>query len=407
MRVTTLFNRLLDLPSTTVRDVSFTDDGIEVLIRSRQRRLRCPCGYSTHAAYDQSRRRWRHLDIGTHRLWLAADIRRLHCPDCGVRTEDVAWARPRARHTRDFEDVVAWLAQRTDKTTVSTLLRCSWDAVSNIIARVVADHLDEQRMHGLYRIGVDEICYRHPTKYLTVVGDHHTRRVVWVGKGRNAATFEEFFDAAGETGRSTIEAISMDMSPAYHSAAAFMVPKARLCCDGFHIIQWANQALDAVYSAHTGGPGQMQMTVKDRRILRWTLRRGREHLPEERAALVNTLRRERYGLFRAWELKEQLRALYRGLVAPADAAAYLKKWCTAARRSKLPPFIQLASKIARASTEIVAAIELGLSNGLIEGINSKIRLINARGYGHHSSEALTSMIYLCLGGIDVKLPTQT
>ena len=160
MRVTTLFNQLLDLPSTSVRDVSFTDDGIEVLIRARRRRL--------------------------------------HCPACGVRTEDVAWARPRARHTRDFEDVVAWLAQRTDKTTISTLLRCSWEAVSNIITRVVADYLDEQRLQGLYRIGVDEICYRHPTKYLTVVGDHHARRVVWVGPGRSSATFEKFFDAAAK-----------------------------------------------------------------------------------------------------------------------------------------------------------------------------------------------------------------
>ena len=48
---------------------------------------------------------------------------------------------------------------------------------------------------------------------------------------------------------------------------------------------------------------------------------------------------------------------------------------------------------------IIAAVELGISNALIEGINAKIRLINARGYGHHSAQTLTSMIYLCLGGL--------
>ena len=50
---------------------------------------------------------------------------------------------------------------------------------------------------------------------------------------------------------------------------------------------------------------------------------------------------------------------------------------------------------------------LGISNALIEGINAKIRLINARGYGHHQAPTLSSMIYLCLGGLQVKLPTRT
>ncbi|MBW3613743.1 MAG: transposase family protein, partial [Actinobacteria bacterium] len=117
---------MLALPGAWVESVSFTDVGVVVGITARRRRLRCPCGYSTAARYDSSRRRWRHLDLGSCTLWLEADIRRLSCPACRrVRTEEVDWARPGARHTRDFEDVVAWLAQRMDKTGVATLLRCS------------------------------------------------------------------------------------------------------------------------------------------------------------------------------------------------------------------------------------------------------------------------------------------
>ena len=70
------------------------------------------------------------------------------------------WARPGARFTRDVEDVVAWLAQRTDKTTITRLLRCSWEAVAGIVTRVVTDHIDDARLDGLYRIGVDEVSYR-------------------------------------------------------------------------------------------------------------------------------------------------------------------------------------------------------------------------------------------------------
>ncbi|VBA35380.1 hypothetical protein LAUMK41_01146 [Mycobacterium attenuatum] len=105
--------------------VSITDIDVEVVLRRRSRRLHCPRGQFVTATYDRCSRRWRHLDLATHRLWLVYEIRRLRCPDCGVRTEQVPWARPGARHTRDYEDTVLWLAARTDRTAVATLLRCA------------------------------------------------------------------------------------------------------------------------------------------------------------------------------------------------------------------------------------------------------------------------------------------
>src|SRR3712207_1823242 len=133
---------MLAVPGATVRSVQFTPTGVVVVIGRRQRRLRCPCGWSTRAIYDRSRRRWRHLDLGSCRLFLEGEIRRLCCARCGrVRTEEVPWARPGARHSRDFEDVVAWMAQRVDKTTITRLLRCSWEAVAHIVRRVVGDHV--------------------------------------------------------------------------------------------------------------------------------------------------------------------------------------------------------------------------------------------------------------------------
>ncbi|MCV7218617.1 transposase family protein, partial [Mycobacterium crocinum] len=122
MRVSTAFNRLLQIPGATVTEVAIGDGDIEVHLRPRARLLRCPCGKRVRAVYDRRRRRWRHLDLARCRLWLVYDIRRLNCPDCGVLTEELPWARPGARHTRDFEDMVLWLAQRTDRTSVSTLM---------------------------------------------------------------------------------------------------------------------------------------------------------------------------------------------------------------------------------------------------------------------------------------------
>ena len=203
MRATTAFNKMLAIPGANVVGVQFTPTGIVVALRRRARRLRCPCGWSTRAVYDRTTRRWRHLDLGAARLFLEAEIRRLVCRRCGrVRTETVPWARPAARFTRDFEDVVAYLAQRTDKTTITRLLRCSWEAVAAIVIRVVAAHIDDTRLDDLYRIGIDEISYRKGHRYLTVVADHdHDGAVVWAGEGKSGATLERFFDTLGLLGR--------------------------------------------------------------------------------------------------------------------------------------------------------------------------------------------------------------
>lgn len=154
-----------------------------------------------------------------------------------------------------------------------------------------------------------------------------------------------------------------------------------------------------------GGRGSPVMTAREWKRARWALRAGKERLTQDRRRLINTLRRTERRLIRAWELKELLRDLYRD-VKPAIAARYLKAWITSARRSNIPAFVALASRIERHFDGIIAAVRLGLSNGLIEAINAKIRLINARGYGHHSAQTLAAMIYLCAGGIRVELPTR-
>jgi len=410
VRVCTAFNRILALPGAAVASVQFTDVGLVLGLRRRRRKLVCPCGRKTWARYDGSRRRWRHLDFGATRVFVEADVFRLDCRGCHrVRTEQVPWARPGARHTRDFEDVVGWLAQRTDKTTVARLLRCSWEAVDNIAKRLVAEHLDDTRLDGLRRLGVDEISYKRGHKYLTIVADHETGRVVWVAKDRSKEAFESFFDALGDERTAAIEAITLDASSVYGAVARQRAPQATLCVDPFHVIKWCNEALDSFYGAQPSPPPEqlpsLHFTIRSWRRMRYALRAGAEKLDDAKRALVNSMRRLNYRLYRAWELKEELRELYRS-IAPDVAANHLKRWCYSADRSKIPAYKTLARRLRKHSDAIIAAIQLGLSNSRLEGINAKIRVIQRRGYGHPTAESLTAMIYLCLAGIEITLPTQ-
>jgi transposase len=407
VRVSTAFNRLLAIPGASVTGVVVSERDVEVTLRPTARLLSCPCGKRQPSSYDRRRRRWRHLDLGRCRLWLVYEIRRLNCPVCGVITEELPWARPGARHTRDFEDMVLWLAQRTDRTTVAALMRCAWETVTAIINRGVAELLDQRRLDTLYRIGVDEICYRHPHRYLTIIGDHDTGTVIDIQPGRSEESLTNFYEQQPDSTLSTIEAVSMDVSKAYRSATASHLPEATICFDPFHIMQWVNRALDRVYAESATGPGRASMSTADWKAGRWALRTGENKLTDKKRDLVNRIARTNRRIGRAWTLKEQLRDLYRLEHEPGTARRLLRAWITAAKRSRIPTFTALGKRLQEHFEAVIAAVELGISNALIEGINAKIRLINARGYGHHSAQTLTSMIYLCLGGLHPQLPTTT
>src|SRR5207245_5558295 len=138
--------------------------------------------------HDRRVKRWRHRELGSSRCVIECCLRRLRCHDCGVHLEAVPWARHDAHHTRDFEDVVAWLAQQMAKTPIAGLLQIAWDTVGQIVERVVSDQLDEKRLEGLVAIGVDEISYRRHHRYLTSVVDHRSGAIVWCSPGRNSET---------------------------------------------------------------------------------------------------------------------------------------------------------------------------------------------------------------------------
>ncbi len=425
MRVTTAFNRMLAIPGATVAGVSFTPAGVVVALRRRARRLRCPCGYTTSASYDCSVRRWRHLDLGACRLYLEAEIRRLRCLRCTrVRTEDVPWGRPGARLTRDLEDLVAFMAQRMDKTTVARLLRVSWEAVARAVVRVVADEIDDARLDELYRMGVDEISYRKGHRYLTVVADHdRDGAVVWAAEGKKAETLKAFYDQLGEERKARLEAVSLDMGTAYATATREEVPHATQCIDPFHVVKAANDAIDKTRRGAWNAERRANPPAKRPRSrppkgsspppdrpravkhTRWALLKDPDRLSDAQLERLDRLRRERSVLYRCWQLKEALRDMYR-LRRLQDASGHLDWWLAWACRSRIPAFVKLSRTIRAHKDGILAAIRLGLSNSKLEGLNSKIRLINHRGYGHHSATALIAMIYLCCGGITVQLPTE-
>ncbi len=266
MRASTLLNAVLELPGVRVSKAAVVGGEVRVTVRLRRRRLGCPrCGFSTRHRYDTRDvdSSWRHLDMAGRVCRIQLRRRRLRCPEHGVRTEGVPFARDGSGHTRDFEDLVAWLVTKTDKTTVAGFARTSWRTVGAICERVAADVLDPDRLCGLVDIGVDEISWRKHHRYLTLVSDHDTGKIIWGKPGKDTDTLNAFFDELPDGAAEAIEAVSMDMGPAYAKAVRERAPSAAICFDPFHVVKLVTAALDTVrrqvwQAARTARPAHRQ-----------------------------------------------------------------------------------------------------------------------------------------------------
>jgi transposase len=351
---------------------------------------------------------WRHHDMGRWRLEVRARLRRLWCPTHGVRTEGVPFARPGSRFTTDFESLVAWLATRTDKTAITRLVRVTWRTVGRIIERVVADELDPGRLDNLFEIGVDEISWRKHHKYLTLVANHRTGKIVWGAQGKSAKTFDGFFNELGKARSAQITAVSMDMGPAFVKSVRKEghAPKATICYDPFHVVKLATDALEKVRRAHWRVLWDLNERELARKFkgARWALLKNPEDLTVRQAAILTQIRRSAKKLWRAYQLKEALRAVFSHDVTATEADELLRRWCSRAQRSRLEPFITTGRTIRQHRKGILAAIELGINNGRMEGLNNRVRLIARRGFGFHTAQAALALIMLSCGPIELHLP---
>ena len=307
--------------------------------------------------------------------------------------EGVPFARDGARFTRDFENLVAWLATKTDKTATCRLTRIDWQTIGRIIERVGQELIDSDRLAGLFEISIDEVAWRKGHRYLTIIGDHRRRCVVWGCEGKGKAAADEFFaeldpephrppadaepaqpaeiaaeqpaeaDAEqqiGERARKLI-AVSMDMGEGYAKSVREHAPQATICIDNFHVVQLATKALDEVRREHwnelrrTGD----QDAAKQFKDSRWSLLKNPGDLTDRQLDTLTALQLAGGKVPRAWAMKEMVRAIFApGLTADA-VAELIDRLLSRLSRSRLKPFVRLGRTIRKHREGILAARRLG------------------------------------------------
>jgi transposase len=323
-------------------------------------------------------------------LVLAYTARRVVCPKCGVRVERVPWADRWSRVTKSLTRAVATLARKTDLSTVATQYRVNWKTVASIIRRVVDWGLSRRRQRPLRVLGIDEVSRKRGHRYLTLVYDLERGELVWIGKDRTKATVERFFDALGWRRSRTIKAVCMDMWAPYLDVVEKRAPQATVCFDRFHVVRHLNAAVDEVRRSlvrKLAGPDKA--LVKGTRFV---LLKNPWNLTPKQKQSLQALVRGNSPLSRAWYLKEDFQRFW-DYVREGWAERHLDKWLWWASHSRLKPFKDFARLIRKHREGILAWTKLRISNGELEGMNNKVKLVSHRSYGFRNDDRYIEAIY--------------
>lgn len=396
MLIETFLRKQLKLKAHTVTKVEETERYMIVHIdRLGRRLLRCGvCRQRCRKVHGVRKARdWRDLSMRKLPVKLRYCPRRVECPRCGLRVEEVPWAEPWARITTALSNAVARLARELSWQGTARQYGLNWKSVATIVKRAVQYGLRHRKRPPVHVIGIDEVSRRKGQVYLTVVYDLERRVLLWVGDERTEEAVRPFFTKEmGPRRCRTLQVVCMDMWAAYANLVREHAANAQILFDRFHIVKHLNEAVDAVRRDLW-----RRLTLKERvpfKGTRWLLLKNPWNLTGDQKERLSTLVQWNTPLVRAWYLKEAFQ-LFWTYKQPWRAEQHLTKWINSAMRSKLEPFKKFAQMLRSHLDGILPWTKIRVSNGAVEGMNNKIKSISHRSFGFRTAENFIAAIYHC------------
>ncbi len=329
-------------------------------------------------------------------------MRRVNCPDCGVKVESVPWSDGKGKMTNTFMQFLAAWAKKLSWQETARSFNTSWHKVFSSVKYVVGWGLENRELNNVESIGVDEISWKKGHKYLTLVYqiDKHCTRLLWIGQDRTSKTFLRFFRMFGKENSAKLKNVCSDMWKAYIKVIKKKAPQALHILDRFHIVAKINKAIDEVRA------NEHRQLKKDGyepvlKKSRWCLLKRKENLTANQEVTLNKLLKYNLQSVRAYLLKEDFNGFW-DYVSAEWAGKFLDRWCTRVMRSKIEPMKKVAKTIRSHKPLILNwfRAKKAFSSGIVEGLNNKVKVATKKAYGFRTFPCIEIALYHQLG----KLP---
>ena len=396
MQLKTILNRVTNYKSFVFGKIeiveSISGKLIEVEVQSRKNGQRICSGCSkVRPGYDTmpSPRRFDFVPMWGMAVIFIYCMRRVKCPNCGVRVEQVPWADGKSPVTHELKWFLAKWAKLMSWKEVATAFRVSWDCVFESVKQAVSWGLSHRNMDGIESIGIDEVQWHRGHKYQTLVYqiDEGRKRLLWIGPDRTAKTLLRFFRFLGKDRTKKLQFICSDMWQAYIKVILKKASQAIHVLDRFHVMQLMGKAINAVRAEEVK---QLKLDGYEPILkgARWLLLKRPENLTDKQAVKLSELLQYNLRSIRSHLMKEDFQRFWKYSTA-GWAGKFLDQWCNRAMKSKIEPMKKVARTL-RAKRELILNwFRAGglLSSGVVEGFNNKVKLVTRKAYGFKTQEA--------------------
>ena len=406
MQLKAILNRIEKQPSFVYESVRFVEKSrleMEVVVRTRANsRPRCSgCGQVGPGYDTQGLRRFEFVPLWGIPVFFVYAMRRVQCRQCGVRVEAVPWASGKHHLTKTYAWFLARWARRLSWKEVAEVFNTSWQKVFRSVEAAVEWGRAHQDLDGIEAIGIDEIQWQRGHRYLTLVYqiDAGCRRLLWIGKNREAKTLLRFFHWFGNERGAALRFICSDMWRPYLKVVAKRAAQAAHVLDRFHIMKQLSKAIDDVRA-------QEVKTLKAEgyepalKRTRWLLLKRPENLSEKQEPRLAELLHYNLRTVRAYLLKEDFQFFWE-YKFPYRAGQFLDRWCMRTMRSRLVPMKKVARSL-RDHRELLPngfRAKGAISAGVVEGFNNKAKLTMRKAYGFRTYNAMEVALYHTLGNL--------
>jgi transposase len=376
---------------------------VDLWLEHEPTRWPCPECETELAGFDHAEARtWRHLDTCQFQTHVHAEIPRVQCPTHGVKQVRVPWAEARSRFTLLMERlVIDLILQCSTVKGACTIAAISWDEAWGIMQRAVARGQRRKEARPITYLGVDEKAFRKGHRYHTVVCDLERSTVEFVAEDRKTESLAAYYERLTDEQQAALQAVAMDMWEPYIGATRDGLPDgaARIVFDRFHIMREMTKAVDTVRKQEHREflrAGEDSPLTGTKYV--WLF--SDERRPESHADTFATLQALNLKVGRAWAIKEALRTLwtYRQTAA---VTRFFKDWYGWAVRSRLAPVKKVAATLKRHLDGVLRFVTHPITNGVAEGLNSKIMSIKRKAGGFRNPANFTTAIYFHCGGLDL------
>jgi transposase len=386
--------------------LSLEEKCVEILVTHLGGRVTCPeCGGQCSIADHAAERTWRHLDTMQFETRLRARVPRANCKACGVKTTAVPWAGKHSRFTLLFEALAIEVIRACGNVKAAAdLLRLDWDSAHRIMERAVERGLARRELESVRHVGIDEKSFGRGQSYISLLTDLTASRVLEVVEGRTEEAANKLWKAIPEEQKGEVEAVAMDMWPAYINSAQTHVAQAEIVHDRFHVSKHLNEAVDKVRrQEHKALKRTGDERLKGSKQL-WLF--NPENLNEDRWIEFEALKDQELKTSRAWAIKEQFRWFWEYRYA-GNARKFFARWRGWAARSRLRPIRAVAKTLKRHLDNLLSYFRHRITNAATEGFNSRIQSIKSQARGFRSFQNYRTRILFHCGRLHLLPPEIT